>query len=303
MKNLYSGVVNLYKPPNMSSNTAMQKVRTIFDRVKGGHTGTLDPDAEGVLPIVLGKCTKLSNDIMSDEKEYRAHLILGTTTDTLDLSGTVLNTNKTVVDKEHVIEVIRSFQKEYEQVPPMYSAIKVDGKKLYDLARKGVTIDRKTRLVNISKIDVVEVIDDYTYVIDVTCSKGTYIRSLCQDIGDALLVGGCMGKLVRTRTGEFTIENSYTLEQLQQLKDDGTLSDALITTEVLLKDYQKAVCNNMANKFLINGNKINTRFLQSDKDFTQNQRITIYNDENILVGLYIIEEDFAIPDIILHTFS
>lgn len=303
MKNLYSGVVNLYKPKNMSSNSAMQKVRTIFDRAKGGHTGTLDPDAEGILPIVLGKCTKLSNDIMSDEKEYRAHLILGTTTDTLDLSGTVLNINKTVIDKDSVISAIKSFQKEYEQLPPMYSAIKVDGKKLYDLARQGVTIDRKKRLVNIKKIDVIEVIDDYTYVIDVTCSKGTYIRSLCQDIGDKLLVGGCMGKLVRTRTGQFSIENSYTLEELEQLKNDGNLSEALITTETLLKDYQKAVCSPMANKFLINGNKINTRFLQSDKGFIQNQRITIYNDENILVGLYIIEEDFAIPDIILHTFS
>ncbi len=158
MKNSYNGVINFYKEPGMSSNSAMQKVRYLFDKVKAGHTGTLDPDAEGVLPIVIGKCTKLSDNLMSDEKEYRAEIKLGIKTDTLDLTGEVLDRNDKVFNKQEVISAIKSFEKQYEQLPPMYSAIKINGQKLYDLARKGEVIERKTRLVNIKSINLVIII-------------------------------------------------------------------------------------------------------------------------------------------------
>lgn len=302
MKNQYSGVVNLYKEPNMSSNTAMQKVRTIFDRVKGGHTGTLDPDAEGVLPIVLGKCTKLSNEIMSDEKEYRAELKLGLKTDTLDMSGTVLEEDYRLISEDDVVNAVKSFQKEYEQMPPMYSAIKIDGKKLYELARKGVEVERKTRLVNIKKIEVIEKKDDFTYIIDVTCSKGTYIRSLCSDIGEKLGTYACMGKLIRTRTGDFDIKDSYKLEDLEKLKSENNLLSALITPDVLLKNYNKVVCKKEAYKFLINGNKLDINFLKKDKELVQNERVVVFDEENNLIGTYIVDGKFLSPDIILHIF-
>lgn len=302
MKNLYNGVVNLYKEPGMSSNTAMQKVRSIFDRVKGGHTGTLDPDAEGVLPIVLGKSTKLSDYIMSDEKEYRAELKLGITTDTLDLTGTIISEDKTVVDEKIVLETIKSFEKEYEQLPPMYSAIKVNGKKLYELARDGIEIERKKRLVNIKKIEVIEIIDEYTYLIDITCSKGTYIRSLCADIGEALKVGGSMGKLIRTRTGDFKVEDSYTLDKLQSLKDEGKLLTALIPPDTLLYGYKKVICLNSANKFLVNGNKLDCRFLKCDETLETNEKVLVYDENDNFIGLYSIDDNFAVPDIILFDF-
>ncbi len=298
MKNSYNGVVNLYKEGNMSSNTAMQKVRAIFDRVKGGHTGTLDPDAEGVLPIVLGKCTKLSDMIMSDEKEYTAVLKLGVTTDTLDLSGTVLTTNDTVLDSELVINTINSFQKEYEQLPPMYSAIKINGQKLYDLARQGIEIERKKRLVNISKIVVKEKIDDFTYVIDVTCSKGTYIRSLCADIGEELKVGAAMGKLIRTRTGDFTADKAYTLSQLEEMKSNGTLESAIIKPDVLLSQYDKVVVKSGAKKFVDNGNKLGINYFENKDAIVKDNRYLVYF-ENKLVGLYEFDGEFLSPVVIL----
>ncbi len=301
MKNLYNGVVNLYKEPNMSSNTAMQKVRSIFAKAKGGHTGTLDPDAEGVLPIVLGKCTRLSDMLMSDEKEYRAELKLGIITDTLDLSGEVLQTNDTVLNKETVIDGIMSFEKKYEQMPPMYSAIKINGQKLYDLARKGIEVERKTRLVNIKSINIVEVVDDFTYIIDVVCSKGTYIRSLCFDIGEKLGVGASMGKLIRLRTGDFKVEQAFTLAQLQQLKEDNKLLDALITPEELLKDYRKVTCKKEAEKFLVNGNRLDLKFISSESELKIGEKCLVKYDNNI-IGIYENDGKFLNPEIILFAF-
>lgn len=298
MKNLYNGVVNLYKEPNMSSNTAMQKVRRIFDKTKGGHTGTLDPDAEGVLPIVLGKCTKLSDMLMSDEKEYRCELKLGITTDTLDLSGEIISTCDKIIEQNVVIEVIRNFQKEYEQLPPMYSAIKINGQKLYDLARKGIEIERKKRLVNIKSINIVEIVDEYTYIIDVVCSKGTYIRSLCADIGDELGVGGTMGKLIRIRTGEFTTDKAYTLSQLEQLKENGNLLCALITPEQLLNNYSKVTCKEQAHKFLVNGNKLDLKFIESEEKLIKDNKYTVFYKGD-LIGIYNNDGEFLSPDIIL----
>ncbi len=301
-KNSYNGVVNFYKEAGLSSNTAMQKVRHIFDKAKAGHTGTLDPDAVGVLPIVLGKSTRLSDYIMSDEKEYRAELKLGVRTDTLDLSGTVLSTDETLIPSDKVISIINSFQKEYEQLPPMYSAIKINGKKLYDLARNGVEVERKKRLVNIIKINVVEKVDDFTYIIDVTCSKGTYIRSLCSDIGEELGVGASMGKLIRQRTGDFKLEDAYTLEQLLELKEKGELESAVITPDKLLAQYKKVVCKSLAEKFLVNGNKLDNKFIESDEVLIKNDKYLVYYEDD-LIGLYINDGAFLSPEIILFDFN
>ncbi len=298
----YNGVVNFYKGAGLSSNSAMQKVRHIFDKAKAGHTGTLDPDAVGVLPIVLGKSTKLSDYIMSDEKEYRAEVKLGVRTDTLDLSGTVLSTDETVVPQERVLEVINSFKKEYEQLPPMYSAIKINGQKLYDLARNGIEVERQKRLVNIIDIKVIEIVDDFTYIIDVTCSKGTYIRSLCSDIGEELGVGASMGKLIRQRTGDFKIEDAYTIEQLLELKEKGELISAVIPPEILLSSYKKVVCKKTAEKFLVNGNKLDIKFIESDETLIKDEKYLVYF-ENDLIGLYANDGAFLSPEIILFDFN
>ncbi len=302
MKNSYNGVINFYKEPGMSSNGAMQKVRHLCGKVKAGHTGTLDPDAEGVLPIVIGKCTKLSDSLMSDEKEYRAEIKLGVKTDTLDLSGTVLEKDDTIFEKEQVISVIKSFEKEYEQLPPMYSAIKINGKKLYDLARKGEEVERKKRLVNIKSINLVEVIDEYTYVVDVVCSKGTYIRSLCSDIGEALGTFAAMGKLIRLRTGDFTSDKAYKLEELIAMKEEGKLLDAVITPEELLKDYEKAYCQKAAEKFLINGNKLGNNFVTCKSEYIKGEKYVVYYEGN-LIGIYSNDGNFLNPDIILFDFN
>ncbi len=302
MKNSYNGVVNLYKEPGMSSNTAMQKVRRIFDKAKGGHTGTLDPDAEGVLPIVLGKSTKLSDFLMSDEKEYRAELKLGIVTDTFDTSGTVIETNDMIISEERVLEVIKSFEKEYDQVPPMYSAIKINGQKLYDLARKGIEVERKSRTVNIKKINVIEKKDDYTYIIDVICSKGTYIRSLCFDIGHELSVGASMGKLIRLRTGDFKVEDAFTLKQLEEFKDNDNLESILIRPDKLLEDYEKVVCKEEAKKYLVNGNKLSNNFITFENSLLKDKKYRVYFQDDF-IGLYTNDGDFLVPDLILFDFN
>ncbi len=302
MKNSFNGVINFYKEPGMSSNGAMQKVRHLCDKAKAGHTGTLDPDAEGVLPIVLGKCTKLSDLLMSDEKEYRAEIRFGIKTDTLDLSGTILEKNDTIYEKDEVVKVIKSFIKEYEQLPPMYSAIKINGKKLYDLARKGEEVERKKRVVNIKNIEIVEVVDEYTYIVDIICSKGTYIRSLCSDIGEGLGTCASMGKLIRLRTGEFNSKDAFRLEELIALKENGNLFDAVIKPNELLKDYKKAYCKKAAEKFLINGNKLGIDFVSTEKEYVIGEKYVVYYENN-LIGVYINDGKFLNPDIILFDFN
>lgn len=207
------GIINIYKPVGMTSHDVVNKVRRIVGTKKVGHTGTLDPDAEGVLPICINRGTKVADMLTVSDKRYTATFMLGITTDTLDISGEVLEENPVNVTKQEIEEAIKSFKGKIKQIPPMYSAIKVGGRKLCDLARKGIEVERKPRDVEIYEINILDVKDKY-FTIDVKCSKGTYIRTLGNDIGQKLGCGAVMTKLVRTQSSIFKIDESVKLEDL-----------------------------------------------------------------------------------------
>ena len=195
---------------------------------KIGHTGTLDPDAQGVLVICAGRACKLVDTFIHDDKEYRAVMLLGVRTDTQDTSGTVLSTCDVSVTEDEVEEAVMSFEGGYDQLPPMYSAKKIKGKKLVDLARKGIEVERAPKHVSIDSIRI-EKIDLPRVEFTATVGKGTYIRTLCSDIGEKLGCGACMEKLTRTRSGRFKIEDALTLKQLEALRDDGRLEEVMDT--------------------------------------------------------------------------
>ena len=220
------GIINVYKEKGFTSHDVVAKLRGIVGQKKIGHTGTLDPDATGVLPVCLGKATKLCDLLTDKNKTYEAVLLLGKTTDTQDITGEVLEEKSTeALTEEKVREAIEGFIGDYEQIPPMYSALKVNGKKLYELAREGKVIERKARPVKILDIQILE-IDLPKVRMEVSCSKGTYIRTLCHDIGEKLGCGGCMESLIRTRVSTFRIEDAKTLDEIETLKQEGKLAES-----------------------------------------------------------------------------
>ena len=229
-----TGFFNVYKEAGYTSHDVVAIVRKLT-RGKVGHTGTLDPQAEGVLPICLGRATKLADMITGQEKSYIAEVILGVTTDTGDMTGQVLSRPPVEFDEDAILKTVESFRGPQTQVPPMYSALKVGGKKLYDLARKGQTVERKPRAINIADIKVLAYCPgNNSFTIDVTCSKGTYIRSLCMDIGAALGTGAAMGSLLRTRSGAFCVETAFKIARIKEAAEDGSLSDILLPVEEVL---------------------------------------------------------------------
>lgn len=211
-----SGIVVLKKEEGMTSQTAVNRVKRLLGADKAGHTGTLDPLATGVLPILVGKAVKASEYMLSSDKYYRAVLHLGITTDTEDITGEVLGTCSTLPGEDEVMQAIGAFVGSYLQTPPMYSALKVGGKKLCDLAREGIEIEREAREITIHSI-VARRLDDHRYELDVHCSKGTYIRTLCADIGKKLGTGGVMEALMRTRASVFDLSDAMTLAELEAL--------------------------------------------------------------------------------------
>ena len=191
---MYNGLINVYKEPGFTSMDAVAVLRGILKQKKIGHTGTLDPAAEGVLMVCLGNATKLCTFLEDKDKEYECRMLLGVTTDTEDTTGTVLEKKDVDCNEEEIVEAIKSFLGDIKQIPPMYSALKKDGKKLYELAREGKVIEREARDIKIFRIDIKEINIPYV-TFTVHCSKGTYIRSLCRDIGEKLGCGGCMAQL------------------------------------------------------------------------------------------------------------
>ena len=222
----FNGILNVYKEAGFTSHDVVAKLRGILKQKKIGHTGTLDPGAVGVLPICLGKATKLSMVLTDKDKEYVAVLRLGITTDTQDMTGTVLGENPVTVSEEKVREVILSFLGSYPQIPPMYSAIKINGKKLYELARVGKEVERPPRMVDIKELEILRInLPEVEF--RVVCSKGTYVRTLCHDIGEKLGCGGTMSALERTRSGEFTVADALTLSQIEELIREGKIEDKI----------------------------------------------------------------------------
>lgn len=228
---MITGIVNINKPLGKSSAFIVAVVRRITKIKKVGHTGTLDPLATGVLPICIGReSTRLADTIMQGTKEYLATVELGRTTTTQDREGETIEEKEVKVTKEELFDIIKSFQGEITQIPPMYSAIKINGQKMYELARKGIEVERKPRTVTIYNIDVEEISLPFAKI-RVTCSKGTYIRTLCADIGEKAGCGAYMKDLVRTKSGRFTIEDSITLEEFETLWNKGEGETVMLSPE------------------------------------------------------------------------
>ncbi|MCL2287229.1 MAG: tRNA pseudouridine(55) synthase TruB [Firmicutes bacterium] len=234
-----TGVINVYKEKGYTSHDVVAIIRRVAGTKKVGHTGTLDPDAAGVLPICLGRATKLSDYLASEDKTYIAEVILGIETDTGDISGEIISKKAVDFNTEAIEQAVLSFhfdvRGKYMQVPPMYSAIKIGGKKLYELARKGEIIDRSARPVVIHDIKIVNFVPNKNaFTIEVKCSKGTYIRSLATDIGQALGCGATMGELVRTQSGMFSIRDAMKLDELKEIADAGRLAELILSVDKLL---------------------------------------------------------------------
>ncbi|MBQ3462649.1 MAG: tRNA pseudouridine(55) synthase TruB [Clostridia bacterium] len=247
-----NGIIIVDKPQGKTSHDIVYAIRRLTGIKKVGHTGTLDPMATGVLPICIGSATKVADMLTLSDKAYTAEFVLGKTTDTLDAEGEVLTESKVNVTGDEIRAAVMSFVGEIEQIPPMYSAIKQNGKKLYELARQGIEVERKPRKVTINSIDILE-INGKTVTIDVSCSKGTYIRTLCADIGERLGTGAYMTKLRRTKTGIFAISESYTLEELGTLNELGTLKNVLIPIDKIFEKYPEIILNEKQKKSVTNG--------------------------------------------------
>lgn len=261
---MYNGVINVYKEPGFTSFDVVAKLRGILKQKKIGHTGTLDPDAEGVLVVCLGKATKLCDMLTDKDKSYEATLLLGKTTDTEDSSGKILTESEVSVTKQEVEDVIHSFVGEYDQIPPMYSAIKVNGKKLYELAREGIEIERKPRKVSIHSIEILSI--ELPYVrMKISCGKGTYIRSLCRDIGEKLGCGGIMDKLVRSsvnaaETGKvFTADTALKLDEIEEFVNSDSLFKYILPIESMFPFCEHLKVTEEGCKKLLNGNILKVR--------------------------------------------
>ena len=281
---MVNGIINVYKEKGYTSFDVVAKMRGIFGQKKIGHTGTLDPDAQGVLPVCLGKATKVCDLLTDKDKVYKATMLLGIHTDTLDISGKVCNKAVVNVTEQQVRDVISTFVGTIEQVPPMYSALKVNGKKLYELAREGRIIERKARKVSIYDITIDEICLPEV-VMTVSCSKGTYIRSLCDDIGTKLGCYGCMKELLRTKVACFDIGDAYKISEIEKLKES-----IVLPVDMLFENIPAVNTVLMAQKLIENGNRIPAEMINADgnkqRKYDDEGRYRIYNPEDSFVGIY-----------------
>ena len=291
---MINGVINIYKIKGFTSHDVVAKLRGILKQKKIGHTGTLDPEATGVLPVCLGSATKLCDMLTDKEKEYVAKVQLGVTTDTQDMTGTVLSEKPVTVTEEMVAEALHSFLGVYEQVPPMYSALKVNGKKLYELAREGKEVERKARPVTIHGIEILEM-NLPCLTIKVSCSKGTYIRTLCHDLGEKLGCGAAMAALERTKSGQFTKEKAVTLEELERRLKAGletreeVIEDLVIPVDQMFSQHEELRLLAQWERLVQNGNSfeehnLKQEFLQKNREDKEIYRV--YIGENTFMGIY-----------------
>jgi tRNA pseudouridine55 synthase len=273
-----NGILNIFKPTGMTSFDVVRIIKKISNIKKVGHAGTLDPEASGVLPVCIGKATKAIDYIMGDFKIYEAELNLGTITDTYDREGKVVRESEVTASTEEIIQGINSFIGEIKQVPPMYSALKVNGKKLYELARAGIEIEREARAIVIYEIDIKSIKIPYVKF-RVKCSKGTYIRSLCYDIGELLKCGGMMWNLQRTATGQFNIEDAINIQDL----NEGNIDDHIMPIESIFKNNTKITIEDRFVKFLLNGVVVKDKALTCK--FQVGSMYSIYNNDNAFIGI------------------
>lgn len=290
---MINGIINIHKTAGFTSHDVVAKMRGICGQKKIGHTGTLDPQATGVLPVCLGSATRVCDMLTDRDKEYVAELLLGVTTDTQDTTGQILE--KRLVDEktfseERVYQAVMGFVGDYEQIPPMYSALKVNGKKLYELAREGREVERKARKVTIHEIEILEM---HLPVVKfrVECSKGTYIRTLCADIGEKLGCGGAMQSLIRTKAGGFLLQDAISLDELQRLKDAGKLEDAVLPVDNVFAEYPILHVKEEWRKLLENGNPFYPEHTVEQMLFDAGEWVRIYREDNSFAGIYAYDKE------------
>lgn len=287
---MINGILNVYKEAGFTSHDVVAKLRGICRQKKIGHTGTLDPEAVGVLPVCLGSGTKLCDMLTDKSKEYEAVLLLGQVTDTQDVTGTVLEEHEVTVDEEQAVEAIRSFVGAYEQIPPMYSALKVNGKRLYELARAGKEVERKGRPVEIHSIEILSVsLPEITF--RVACSKGTYIRTLCHDIGQKLGCGGTMKSLKRTRVGIFTIDGALKLSQLEELAAQGRLEEYVIPVEAMFTELPALTVKDAFARLIENGNAFYPGQAEESVRTPDGGQVRVYDRKGRFYGIYAFSEE------------
>ncbi len=277
-----TGIICINKNTDITSFGVVAKVRGITREKKAGHTGTLDPMATGVLPVMLGGATRFLDYLPDSDKGYRAKFVLGKTTDTYDITGRVISEADVSVTAEDILSVLDEFRGSISQVPPMYSAVSVDGKRLYDLARKGIEVEREARTVEIKKLELTQCSDN-EYTIDVICSKGTYIRSLIYDIGQRLGCGAVMTSLTRTLAMGFTLDDCVTLDELQQRRDsEAGFDDVLIDIEKILEPYESIYVTEAQAKRFSNGGALS---LDRIRKSISDKLYRVYGQNGFFLGL------------------
>ncbi|MCD8301251.1 MAG: tRNA pseudouridine(55) synthase TruB [Clostridiales bacterium] len=283
---MLNGILNVYKERGYTSFDVVAVLRGITKQNKIGHTGTLDPDAEGVLPVCLGCATKISGMLDDKDKTYRAVMLLGKDTDTQDISGTLLKKGDTAgVTELMVRECVSTFVGEIDQIPPMYSALKVNGQKLVDLARKGQTVERKPRHITVFDINIEE-IDLPRVTMSVRCSRGTYIRTLCHDIGEKLGCYGTLESLIRTADAGFEIKNALKLAEIQNLKDKGLLGEYILPVEDMFPDYQRMRTTAGADRLLYNGNPLLKYQVKAESGHRISTKVRMADSSGKFCGIY-----------------
>ncbi|MEF2806392.1 MAG: tRNA pseudouridine(55) synthase TruB [Massilistercora timonensis] len=280
------GILNIYKEKGYTSHDVVAKLRGITGQRKIGHTGTLDPEAEGVLPVCLGRATKVCDLLTDRDKTYEAVLLLGIRTDTQDVTGTVTDRGDIQgITREMVEQAAKKYVGEYDQIPPMYSALKVNGKKLYELAREGKTIERKARRVRIYELEILE--EALPRVrLRVRCSKGTYIRTLCDDIGADLGCYGCMEALLRTSVGPFALEEACRLEDVEAAVKAGELGKMLCPIDRLFAEYPAVQVKKGWEKLAYNGNGLKRSMTDGDRETRDGACVRIYDAGGNFLALY-----------------
>lgn len=293
------GIIVVHKEKGFTSFDVVAKLRGILKQKKIGHTGTLDPDATGVLPVCLGCATKLCDMLTDTTKVYEAELLLGVTTDTQDTSGVILEEKEVLVTEEEVRDAIASFIGAQKQIPPMYSALKMDGKKLYELAREGKTVERKARDITIENIEILDMNLPKIRML-VTCSKGTYIRTLCNDIGDKLGCGGAMASLIRRKTAGFTLEEAKTLDEIESLMKAGKIDSVIKGVDTVFEGFPKVIVKEECMKAVQNGNWLYPKMLHFEAEGVLSEEdnqikrpedkkyadILVYGTDGIFYGVY-----------------
>lgn len=297
---MISGIINIYKEKGYTSHDVVAKLRGILHQKKIGHTGTLDPDAEGVLLVCIGKGTGVCELLTDKDKTYEAVMLLGVATDTQDISGNVLEKKEPVCDLQTILDAIDSFVGEIQQVPPMYSALKHNGKKLYELARQGMEVERKPRKIHIQSIRVNEYDEEmHTVRMTISCSKGTYIRTLCDDIGKKLGCGACMKELKRLRVGKFGLDSAITLGQVAAKTMIGSVMDCVIPIDSIFSDFREAFVTEIMDIAVHNGNPVpfGEEFIkiEGDENIFDGENVRLYDSKGTFVGVYVCDNELLRP--------